>query len=112
MLTPKEVIHATDAKLRSTCGEDFDILNDVCGGFYQVGIECGENREYPVITVFAAAPDFSSSEKWKRQHPEQVVGIPKHTRVRHVVSVGECYNWDGLSNTEIMDRIMPVKEKD
>jgi hypothetical protein len=91
------------------CGdENYDIPDNVGGGFYTVGIECGLNREHPVITVFPAAPDFSASEKWKAQQPEQVVGVPSHPRVRHLASVGECYDWTGLSNTEIMDRIMPV----
>lgn len=80
----------------------------VGGGFYTVGIECGLNREHPVITVFPSAIDFSVAEKWKKQIPEQVIGIPKHPRVRHLTSVSECYDWTGMSNTDIMNALMPV----
>ena len=86
------------------------LVNSVGGGFYTVGIECGLNREHPVITVFQSSTDFSASEKWKKQRPEQVIGIPSHPRVRHLASVSECYDRTGMSNTDIVNRLMPVSD--
>lgn len=50
-----------------------------------VGVECGTDYTYPVVTVFPNNETGDEKSKaWARHLPEQIHGVAHHVRIRRV----------------------------